>query len=112
MRRHFEFPPAAMFDHKEAVQRTEAHGGSREEIECRDLFPVVVREGQRLLRSIWLPLRPELPQEARHAGLGEIEAELEQFPVYPGRASAWSLAESASRRIISPKAQVLRASWG
>lgn len=68
-----------MSDHKEAVQRTEAHGRNREETKCRDHFQVVVKEGQPLLRLIWLSLRSESPQVARHAGLGDVDTELEQF---------------------------------
>src|SRR5450759_4683015 len=70
-------PPAVVSQHQQYVQHLEPNGGHGEEVDGHHRLHVVLEEGPPCLRR-WIPTADHV---FAHAGLADVNAELEEFPV-------------------------------
>src|SRR5271157_156069 len=75
---------AAVFDHEEAVQRSEGHSRYGEEVESGDRLAVIAEKGEPPLVGIATAM--DSSHIASHAAFGDAKAEFLKFAVDLGRA--------------------------
>src|SRR6185295_8052551 len=74
-------PASTMFDHEKAIQNVERQRRHGEEVQCVNHFTMILQESEPVLRLAVVTEAFHLAQVARHGGLRNLKAQLEQFAV-------------------------------
>ena len=89
--------PTTVADHEEAVEKFESDLWYGEEVHRRNGFPMVSKVGEPTSCRFWVSWRSFHP--TRDRSLGQINAEHEEFPMYPRRSPAWVLGDHSEDQI-------------
>lgn len=91
---------SAVFNDKERVESSKVQRGNRKEVEGSDDLAVVVQKRQPSFRLALVISAPDASKVARNRGLGNAEAELEQFAVNARSSPAWIVCFHAPNEFV------------